>query len=206
MEGISAIHQFYILKVQVEVELFFRFVPIIFEVKRQDTKNLLCPPILETLGVKWLVMNPKGIFPPFYRYLILGHSQNNRSKKLEMVLCECQMAMPQDLYIDVFMNNYRNKEDITIEDFQKLKSVNPVSIDDMLQNIKPILDISPNPRICPPLERFFLDGEIDAAAVAERIITEARRIYKEQKKIANMCRKDCEERRAKARNKPALVF
>ena len=151
MESISAIHQFYILKVQVEVELFFRFVPIMFEVKRQDTKLLLCPPLLETLGVKWLVMNPKGIFPPIYRYLILGHLQNTRSKKLEMVLCECQMAMPQDLYIDVFMNNYRKKEDITIEDFQKLKSVNPVSIYEMLNEIKPILDISHNPRICPPL-------------------------------------------------------
>jgi hypothetical protein len=151
-------------------------------------------------------MNPKGIFPPFYRYLILGHLQNTRSKKLEMVLCECQMAMPQDLYIDVFMNNSRKMEDITIEDFQKLKSVNPSSMHEMLQEIKPILDIGDNLMTCPPLERFSLDGEIDAAAVANRIVTEARRIYKEQKKIVNMCRKDCEERRAKARKKPALVF
>jgi hypothetical protein len=141
-------------------------------------------------------MNPKWIIPTSYRFLSLGFGKDRRSKEHEMALYECLKAMHHDLYFDVFMD----------EDYKtKVKSVNPSSIDDMLKEIKPLIDIDDNNDIC-QLERYSLDREINAAAVAKRIVTEAGRIFEEQKRIGKMCRKERSERTAEARQKPALVF
>jgi hypothetical protein len=47
----TAIEEFLYHKSKLDLELFCIFVPIIYEVKLKNTKSLLFPPILETLGV-----------------------------------------------------------------------------------------------------------------------------------------------------------
>jgi hypothetical protein len=196
MELITALQQFTILKNEIDLETFSMFIPIIYEVKRQDTTSLLFPPMLDTFEVKWRVKNPQGIIPTSYPYLIFGPWMDGRTKKLVMALHECKRAMDHDLYFERF--NYDDYE-------AEMESIQPSSEFDMLEEIKPLIDRGDNDEVC-LLERFSLDREMDAAAVAKRIITEARRIFREQKKIGRTLRKERAARTAKARKKPALVF
>lgn len=192
MELKKALEEFLYHKIMLENKLFHIFVPIIYEVKLQDTKSLLFPPIHDSFAVKWRVKNPRGVIPTSYPYLIFGFNRYCRFKKQEIALYACQKAMHHDLYFEFFMDEYYKAA---------VKSVDPSSFDDMLEEIKPFVAGDENDDLF-QLEKFSLAGEIDAAAVAKRIVTEAQRIYREQKKIGEKKPKTEKEWEEFAENQP----
>jgi hypothetical protein len=183
----TAIQELLKINNAVESELFWIFVKIMYEVEIQDTKSLLSPPLLETLTVKWRVKNPQGNFQTSYHYLAFGFENSRQFKEQEMALYQYQRRMPYDIFSEEFVNkDYTAKLDSDNRKFSRSHFY------DMLKIFKSDIDYNVNDGVC-KLERFPLTREINAATVATIIVTEAHRIFREQKKIGKKMPKTEEE-------------
>ena len=122
MKNNTAMQQFLHLEEIVKAETRKIFRPIIGEVRRQDKKLLLFPPVTDTLSVKWLVMVPvpDGYFAGHYYYLVLRIQPDQETDELNLVLASHWEQMPHEVFLEIFHQTpnakFKNARRITKED------------------------------------------------------------------------------------------
>lgn len=155
--------------------------PIINIIWNNGEKILLFPPVEGILWVEWLVKPPEGIPTEYYRHLFLKINPT-ASKTLDLILAERCEGKPDNLDQAVFQEDYRAGN---IERYNKAFLARLAEWTD---------EEEPKPGNYSKygiveLARFPLEKGINAKKVAERIVTEARRIHAEQTAMAKECRK-----------------
>jgi hypothetical protein len=155
--------------------------PIINMIWNNGEKILLFAPLEGTTWVEWLVRPPEGIPTEYYRHLILKINLT-AAKTLDLVLAERCEGKPDDLDQAFFQEIYRAGN---IERYNKTFLARLAEWTDE-EEPKPGNYIKYG---IVELAWFPLEKGIHAKMVAERIVTEARRIHAEQTAMAKECRK-----------------
>jgi hypothetical protein len=186
MELYSKIRQFVDLQRNVKTETSKIFEPIRDEVERKDKKDLLFPPVTNTLSIKWLVEVPESYLSTYYYYLVLMIHPDQETDEVNLVLTSLEEQMPYEVFLEKFHKTFnamcKNAIEITQENIERYITYLPEEMPENLEEDEndEYYDWDPG-----ELGRFPLNG-INPTVVAKKIITEAKRIFKMEKlRLAN---------------------
>jgi len=151
--------------------------PIIDEVELQDKRDLLFPPVTNTLSIKWLVEIPETYLSTYYYYLVLMIQPDQETDEVNLVLTSLEEQMPYEVFLKKFHKTFnamrKNAIEITQENIERYITYLPEEMPENLDD--EYYDWDPG-----ELGRFPLNG-VNPTVVAKKIITEAKRIFKMEK-------------------------
>jgi hypothetical protein len=188
MELYTNIIQLLGLQGSVNTETSQIFEPILAEVERQDIKYLLFPPITDTLSLKWLVRRSILNFVSNFIYLVLKVEPSQETDALTLVLSSHREELPNEAfmakfgntpqYLSKYLDSLKTGENHEIligwhDEPSGKKGKRP-------NNHKTALEIRSKLQWSKTEEliRIPLNGGTDPVVMANKILTEARRLHR----------------------------
>jgi hypothetical protein len=156
--------------------------PIIDEVERQGEEVLMFPPVHGIFWTEWLVKPSEGIPTERYRHLLLMVYLAPFSE-LNLVLIERYEGKPDELDREILKEDYRaGRLPFVLPPFLKIMEWKANREEERKKGSYSDYGLD-------EFARFPLKRKINAKRIAERIVSEARKIHGEQTPVAKECGK-----------------